>query len=178
MQKLIMIVAATAKGEIGIDGKLPWQLFGDLGRFRNLTEGKVVIMGRKTYESIGHMLPRRINIVVSKTGVDVEDDPNIMVVHSIEKAIEKARYYNTDIYFIGGAGIYEYALDVVDKVEWTIVLDRIDRQHLEYDTVIKNFTFPSAEWVCTRIEHAPLLELEGTDIPTPSHQWVTLERLR
>ena len=176
--RLAMVVAATVRGEIGAFHGIPWRLEGDLKRFADLTTGQVVIMGSKTHESIGRMLPNRINIVVSSRDVAVGKHQDLLVVKTIEEAVEKAKSYNTDwIYFIGGAAIYEYAMKVVEKVEWTIVHDRDDRLHMTYDTVIKDFTFLPDDWVCTQVIRAPDTYYLDSDIPLPSHTWVTLERV-
>ena len=109
---IALIVAVARNGVIGRDGTLPWRLSNDLRYFKSVTMGKPVIMGRKTYESIGRPLPGRANIVVSRNpgfsagGVDVCD--------SLEAAIAQAESLGGDeAMIIGGAGLYRDALQVV-----------------------------------------------------------------
>jgi dihydrofolate reductase len=134
---MISIIAAVSKnGVIGVDNKLPWYIPQDLKRFKELTTNNVVIMGRKTYESIGKPLPNRLNIVVSRNK-DLEID-GCLVVDSISKAIKKAGH-NKKIFIIGGGEIYRKSIKFAEK----IYLTRIDTVH-EGDT-----TFPelSEFWV-------------------------------
>ena len=111
---MISIVAAVSKnGVIGMDNKLPWDSPKDLKRFKELTTNGVVIMGRKTYDSIGKPLPDRINIVISR-------DENltingVIVVNSLDNAILKSGI-NKDIFIIGGGEIYNQSINLVDKM--------------------------------------------------------------
>ena len=116
---MISIIAAVSKnGVIGVDNTLPWDLPVDLKRFKEITTGNVVIMGRKTYESIGKALPNRVNIVVTR-------DKNFFVsgvlsVNSLDSALLKAGN-NKDIFIIGGGEIYRQSMDFVDKLYITEV---------------------------------------------------------
>lgn len=113
MITLCLIVARAENGVIGADGKLPWHISADLKHFKALTVGKPVIMGRKTYESIGKPLPRRTNIVVTRNanwradGVQVATDfPTALAL-----AYEDAHRTGVDeVMVIGGAEIYAAAL--------------------------------------------------------------------
>jgi dihydrofolate reductase len=136
---MVSLIAAVSKnGVIGVDNKLPWYIPQDLKRFKELTTNNVVIMGRKTYESIGKPLPNRLNIVVSRNK-DLEID-GCLVVDSISKAIKKAGS-DKEIFIIGGGEIYRKSIKFADE----IYLTRIDTIH-EGDT-----TFPelSEFWVET-----------------------------
>jgi len=110
----ITIIAALTKDRvIGKDNALPWYIPEDLKNFKKLTSGNTVVMGRKTYESIGKPLPNRNNIVVSRSVPSIE---GVDVCSSLEVAIEKARSYGKEIFIIGGASIYELALPFADKM--------------------------------------------------------------
>ena len=116
---MISIIAAVSEnGVIGVDNKLPWYIPEDLKRFKKLTKGNVVIMGRKTYESIGKPLPDRINIVVSRNK-DLKI-PGCLVVNSIVQAIKKAGS-DKDIFIIGGGEIYNSGIIYAKRIYLTKV---------------------------------------------------------
>ena len=99
-----LIVAASDNHVIGKDGKLPWDLPDDLKRFRQLTEGKPVIMGRKTFESIGHALPRRQNIIISRT---LKSPPaGCEIYASLPDALAQFLGTNKEVFIIGGGEIF------------------------------------------------------------------------
>ena len=110
-----MILAVSQNGVIGNDGKLPWKIPEDLKRFKKLTEGNVVIMGRKTYESIGKPLPNRINIVLSgswKMSKDYPDD--ILIASNLQEALEiSSSFPGKEIFIIGGESVYRESLERV-----------------------------------------------------------------
>lgn len=116
------MIAAIASGNraLGKDNKLIYHIPEDLKRFKEITSGHTVVMGRKTFESIGKPLPNRTNIVISH-------DPSytvlgIIVTHSLESALEKAQdIENEEIFIIGGGQIYQQALPLADKLYLTIV---------------------------------------------------------
>ena len=114
-----IVVAMGLKNEIGADNKLLWHLPTDLKNFKELTSNHPIIMGRKTYESIGKPLPNRTNIVVSRKKDWFEED--ILIVGSIKEAIKFAKKIDEDIFIIGGGNIYEQTLEVTDKLEVTQV---------------------------------------------------------
>lgn len=105
--------------EIGIDNQLLWHLPKDLKHFKELTSGHPIIMGRKTYESIGKPLPNRTNIVISRKNDWFEE--GILIVGSIKEAIKFAKKINEDLFIIGGGNIYEQTIDLADKLEVTCV---------------------------------------------------------
>ena len=118
MTELSIIVAADDHGGIGRAGKLPWRLPEDLRRFKALTMGKPVIMGRKTWESIGRPLPGRHNIVVSgQAGLSI---PGCTVAGSLDAALAAAGPA-PEVYVIGGAEIYRKALPLADTIHLTRV---------------------------------------------------------
>lgn len=113
-----------SKRGIGKNNEMPWHISEDLKRFKELTLGHPVIMGRKTYESIGRPLPDRQNIIITKNHqFDVED---IDVAHSLEEAIDLAR--DGEIFIIGGGQIFKEALEknIVDKLYLTLVDGQFD----------------------------------------------------
>ena len=119
---LSLIVAKGKNNEIGKDNKLLWDLPEDMKNFRKLTNGKTVIMGRKTYESIGRLLPNRLNVVVSST----MEDPNIknlVIFRSLEDVYFHYQRYAGEIFVLGGSSIYEYFKDKCDKLYITDVDD-------------------------------------------------------
>lgn len=108
---MIALIAAYTKNKvIGKDGKIPWNLKNEKKRFKELTIGNVVIMGRKTYEEIGRPLPNRDTIVVSKTRTF--DFENCMTARSVEEAlkISKEKFPHKDVYISGGGEIYKEVL--------------------------------------------------------------------
>jgi len=107
------------KHEIGFENQLLWHLPKDLKHFKDLTSGHPVIMGRKTYESIGKPLPNRTNIVISRKKDWFEE--GILIVGSIKEAIKFAKKIDEEIFIIGGGNIYEQTMDVVDRLEVTLV---------------------------------------------------------
>jgi len=121
MSKLILIAAMANNNIIGQDGQIPWRIPEDMKRFRELTLGHPVIMGRKTYESIPEKfrpLVGRTNIVVSKSSKSYTN--GVIVYHSIEDALKKG-IGEGDCYVAGGAQIYEQTIKLADKLEITEV---------------------------------------------------------
>lgn len=105
---------------LGKGGDLIWKIPEDLQRFKRLTSGHPIIMGRKTYESIGRPLPNRTNIVVTRNP-DYEAD-GCLVVHSLEEALARARQIeNTEICIIGGSYIFTEALPQIDRLYLTLI---------------------------------------------------------
>ena len=124
MTKLSIIVAMANNRAIGKDNKLLWRLPEDLKYFKRITMGKPIIMGRKTFESIGYPLPGRLNIVVTLQG-DWQHS-NVKVAHSLEEAIKLAQYQVfiddiDEVMLIGGAQLYRAALPQADRIYLTRV---------------------------------------------------------
>jgi dihydrofolate reductase len=122
--RLSLIVAVAQNGVIGRDNDLPWKLSGDLKRFKAVTMGKPIVMGRKTYESIGRPLPGRANIVMTRDpefsadGIDVVHDLSSAVAAGESAAKESGA---DEIMVIGGANIYTAALSEADRLYVTEV---------------------------------------------------------
>ena len=132
------------KNEIGSNNQLLWHLPKDLKHFKDLTSGHPVIMGRKTYESIGKPLPNRTNIVISRQKDWFEE--GILIVGSIKEAVKFARKIDEEVFIIGGGNIYEQTMDITDKLEVTLV-----KADLEADTFfpkIDNKIWMKTQEVC------------------------------
>jgi len=121
--RIALIAAMTENRVIGRENRLPWRLSADLRRFKSLTMGKPVIMGRKTYESIGKPLPGRSNIVVTRDR-DYRAQ-GCRVVHSLEQALEAAAGHD-EVMVIGGAQLYRQTLDRAERMYLTLVKTELD----------------------------------------------------
>jgi dihydrofolate reductase len=122
------LVAATENNAIGKNGQLLWHLPNDLKYFKNLTWGMVVIMGRKTFESVNKPLPGRLNIVITKNKEWKRD--GVITAPTIEEAIKYARgEHFKEIFIIGGGEIYRQTMSITDRIYMTRV-----HANLEGDT--------------------------------------------
>jgi len=144
---LSIIVARAQNGVIGTDNQLPWHLPDDLKFFKKHTTGKPIIMGRKTYESIGRPLPKRTNIVITRNPEFTAE--GVTVVQSLEEAVAVAKAENNqEVFIIGGAQIYQLALQQATKLYLTEVRT----------TLAGEARFPEvslSEWQETFREHHP-----------------------
>ena len=132
--RISLIVAVAENGVIGRHNDLPWRLSADLKRFKRLTMGHPILLGRKTYEAIGRPLPGRHMVVISRGAPDLP--AQVAVVPSLEAGLEKARRAgDAEAFIAGGAQIYRLALPHADR----IYLTRIHRE-FQGDTV-----FPEIE---------------------------------
>lgn len=134
-----MIAALAENRVIGNKGKLPWHIPEDIKRFKELTKGHVVIMGRKTFESIGRPLANRVNIIITR---DVNfKPPGASISHSLQEAIDNSQsvirnsQLPNEIFIIGGGQIYEQAIKFADKLYLTIV-----KGNFEGDTFFPDYT--------------------------------------
>ncbi|MDF2513392.1 MAG: dfrF [Herbinix sp.] len=109
---IALIVAYANNQVIGNLGYIPWKIKGEQKRFKELTTGNVVVMGRRSYEEIGRPLPNRMTIVISNT--KNYDDADIKTVRTLEEAIEMAG--DKDVFISGGARLYEEALPIIEKM--------------------------------------------------------------
>jgi len=125
MKIISHLVAVSNELVIGVDNDLPWNLKDDLAHFKNYTLNKVIIMGRKTYESIGRPLPNRINYVISRT---IKEIDGAHVFNNLEEAMLSAEKYNKDldieneIVIIGGGYLFEETLPILNK----LVITKVD----------------------------------------------------
>ncbi len=110
--RVVMVAAVAQNGVIGLDGDIPWSIPEDLKHFRAVTRGNSVVMGRRTFDSIGHPLPYRSNIVVTRSQ-DWSAD-GVFVVHDVQAALARARDFDGDVMVIGGAQIYQAAMPYAD----------------------------------------------------------------
>jgi dihydrofolate reductase len=110
---IIGIVAVAENFAIGKDGKLPWHYSSDLKFFKQTTSGNAIVMGRKTFDSIGKALPNRLNIVLSRSSQIVEN--NVFSAKSKDEVLALNKYLNCDLFIIGGASIYNEFADVIEK---------------------------------------------------------------
>ena len=118
---ITMVAAVARNGVIGVDGGLPWRLPDDLRRFKELTLGHVLVMGRKTYESIGHPLPGRATIVVTRNPSWDPGAEEVSVVGSVSEAIGAAASLEREVFVVGGGEVYAEALSLADRLELTWV---------------------------------------------------------
>jgi dihydrofolate reductase len=118
MTHLSIIVAIANNGVIGINNSLPWHLPEDLKRFKALTTGHHIIMGRKTYESLGRLLPGRITVIVTRNkNYKLE---GALIAHSLESAVEMCKN-DDEVFVIGGAELYQDSLKIADRLYITEV---------------------------------------------------------
>ena len=117
-----IIVAVSENGVIGKDNKLLWRQSADLKRFKELTNSKSVIMGRKTYESIGKPLPNRRNIVITRQDIEI---PGCEVVKSTSEAIKLCRL-EPEIFILGGGEVYKQFIEIADYIYFTRIHTNIE----------------------------------------------------
>lgn len=123
---ILSSIAAMAKNRvIGVDGDLPWNIPEDMKFFRDTTKGKIMIMGRKTFESFPAPLPKRFHIVISRQAEGVAETQDVAWVTSLEKAIELARkkigQYPDEVMVVGGGEIYQQSMNLVDRIYLTVI---------------------------------------------------------
>lgn len=134
--RISLIVARAKNRVIGRRGKLPWKISADMKYFKTVTMGKPIIMGRKTYESIGVALPGRTNIVVTNNPtIEAED---IKKARSVHEALKLAREEGgAEVMIIGGGQIYDATLPIADRIYLTEVHEEFDGDawfpHIEKD---------------------------------------------
>lgn len=122
---LSIIVAKSINNVIGKDNKLIWRLPEDLKRFKALTTGKTIIMGRKTFESLGRVLPNRKHIVLTKNKDFIVDNEMVEVVHEIAD-LEKYINSEEECFVIGGGVIYNMLMPYANKIYATVINEKFD----------------------------------------------------
>ncbi|MFL5352178.1 dihydrofolate reductase [Archangium sp.] len=147
--RLAAIVAMAANRCIGKDNTLPWRLPADLKRFKQLTMGHTLVMGRKTYESIGRPLPGRTMVVLTRQKDYAPE--GVQVAHSLEQALELAR--GGEVFIAGGADLYQQTLGRVRR----LYLTRIERDY-EGDTFFPEMDLSG--WRLVEEEHHPATATE------------------
>lgn len=162
--RIHLIVAAASNGVIGRDGAMPWRIPEDLKRFKALTMGHPMIMGRKTWDSIGRPLPGRESIVVTRQKLDL---PGATVVHSLDAALAHARARGApEVFVVGGGEIYRQALPFADVVHLTEV-------HASFEGDASFPSLPSSDWRETARERREQAEPQKL-----AYDFVTYERRR
>ena len=142
---ITIIAAAGENNALGKDNDLVWHLPDDFKRFKKLTTGHHIIMGRKTFESFPNLLPNRTHVVITRNG-DFNPDKAI-VVHNLEDAV-KACENDEDPFVIGGGEIYKMAMDIADKIELT-------RVHGEFEADTHFPEIDETKWKIVAQEYHP-----------------------
>jgi dihydrofolate reductase len=155
---LSLIVAMSKNQVIGRNGGLPWRLRSDLVRFKKITMGHTLIMGRKTFESIGRVLPGRRTIVISRTTNAID---GVEIAASLEGALEMARQ-DSEPFVIGGGEIYRLALPLANRLYITRVEVNIDG-----DTYFPNIDFAKF----TRMQRERMEASPGDEFPCTFEIW-------
>lgn len=140
-----IIAAASFNGVIGQKNTIPWSYPEDMAFFRKMTSGSTVIMGRRTFESIGRLLPKRRNIILTNRIVPKMDIPGADIFHSLDRAIETCE---DNVWIIGGSYVYQEALRFVDEIYITTIPEIITGEGLVYFPYIN----PDAFTMKNRIE--------------------------
>jgi dihydrofolate reductase len=117
--KISLIVAMASNRVIGLNNKMPWHLSADLKKFKKITMGSPILMGRKTYESIGKPLPGRTNIIISRN-LDYQQD-GCLVFNDLNAALKKIGESAEELFIIGGSDLYEAILPMADAIYLTLI---------------------------------------------------------
>jgi len=156
-----IVVAIAENYAIGKNNQLLWHMPADLKHFKQITSGHTVIMGRKTYDSVGKPLPNRRNIIITRQDITI---PGCEVVKSVDEALELC-YNEEEVFIVGGAEIYKLAMDKTDRIYLTII-------HHSFDA---DSFFPE-------IDYMEWKEVSREDHPADekhkySYSFITLERI-
>jgi len=145
MSTLSLIYARSENRCIGKDGQIPWRLPDEFAHFKKTTMGKPIIMGRKTYEDHKSALPGRLNIVVTRNaGYQVAE--GIETTGSLDAAIQRGMEASSEVFVIGGVGLFTQAFEEADHVYETVV-----HTHIDGDTVLPAFDFTG--WNAVELGH-------------------------
>lgn len=158
---VIIVVAIAENYAIGKNNQLLWHMPADLKHFKQITSGHTVIMGRKTYDSVGKPLPNRRNIIITRQDITI---PGCEVVKSVDEALELC-LSEEEVFIVGGAEIYKLAMDKTDRIYLTII-------HHSFDA---DSFFPE-------IDYLEWKEVSKEDYPADekhkySYSFITLERI-
>jgi dihydrofolate reductase len=154
---MLSIIAAIAEnGVIGNNNDLIWHLPADLKRFKKVTSGHTVVLGRKTFQSLPGVLPNRHHVIITKDKHLFVDDPNVEVINSIEEIISRFSKIEEEVFIIGGGEIYKQLLPCVNKLYITKV-----KKHFDGDTYFPKIDY--SEW--TVVEQEIGVEDERNTIP-------------
>jgi len=138
--KITLVAAIASNNVIGKENSLPWNIPEDLKRFKQMTSGNTILMGRKTFDSIGRPLPNRQNIVMTKD--ENFEQEGIKVINDFDEALELIKESNEDVFVIGGSKIYELFEPVANSLAITRIL-----KDFEGDAF-----FPDINWELWQIE--------------------------
>lgn len=150
LPRLSLIVAVARNGVIGANNRIPWHVPGEQKLFKQITMGHHIVMGRKTYESIGRLLPGRTTVIVTR-----QQDyavPGAIIAHSLHDAINAAAR-DTEIFVIGGAELFREALPLADRIHLSVIDQEPDGDVWMPD-------IDRAEWRETTSEHHPGFEYQ------------------
>ena len=142
-KRVVLVAAVAENGVIGLDGDIPWSISEDLKHFRAVTRDNTVVMGRRTFESIGHPLPFRTNVVVTRDR-DWSYD-GVFVAHDVPDAVALAQDFDGDVMVIGGAQVYAGAMPLATHQVLTEV-------HLRPDGDTTYPEWDRSAWVETKRE--------------------------
>lgn len=160
--KISLIVAMSKNRVIGRDNKMPWHLSADLKRFRAITMNSPILMGRKTFESIGKPLDGRTNLILSKN--EHYQPQGCLVFNSLESALAVAKNHGDELFIIGGATLYEIALPLAQRLYLTDIQAEFDG-----DTFFPEFDFNDwNEIACEQITNDEKVDF--------SYRFLTLEK--
>ena len=145
--KLTHIVARSENNTIGASGQLPWHLPEDLKFFKRTTQGHPIVMGRKTWESIGRLLPGRLNIVITRQ--ENYRPEGVLAFSSIGEAIEYCESvvdeWGEEVFIIGGGEIYRQSMDLVDCIYMTTVHRKVEGDTFYPDVDFSSFSVKSEQ---------------------------------
>jgi dihydrofolate reductase len=163
--RMQFVVAVSENDVIGRGNQLPWRLSADLRRFKTLTLGKPVLMGRKTYESIGHALPGRLNLVLSRSSGFAPGDCTVVPTLDAARAAARAAARDEPLMVIGGAEVFRQCAAAADTLHLTLVHAFIE----DGDTFFDGWRSPA--WRETSRERHP-----ADDKNSAAYSFITLER--
>jgi dihydrofolate reductase len=162
---LSIIVAISKNNIIGKEGKLPWYLPNDLKRFREVTTGHKIIMGRKTYESLPKILPNRQHIVLTRDKNFNVEDERVTIIYSVEELL-KALSKNEEYFVIGGAEIFSAFEEYVDRIYLTVI-----QENFEGDVAFPKIDY--SQWKEVSCENGIVDEKNKY-----AHKFLTLDRIK
>lgn len=163
---LSIIVAFGDQYEIGQDGRMPWHLPEDLKHFKEITSGAAILMGRRTFESLPGVLPKRQHIIITNDPTFQKDHKRVRISHNLEEELRQAQKSDEEIFVIGGGQIYRQALPYADRLYLTLV----HQTYPEADTF-----FPAIDWTqWEETGRSALMQEEDSDV---SYEFVDYRRI-
>ncbi len=146
MTPIILIAATDRNGAIGRQGQMPWSVPSELKHFKQMTSGHCLLMGRKTFQSLGKPLPNRVNLVLTNDSVWTAD--GIQVVHSMDEAVTavKLDYPDRNLFIAGGGNVYAQTMNLAHSA----IISRLDIEVYDADTYFPTF---DRNWLLLNTEH-------------------------